>query len=168
MNTPTFYTLGTASKALGVTKPTVRKWIDDGELSATKNEKGHFQIQRADLERLYPEKLHEVETRRQTDSKDDTKTLHPLPPQNDTALQAVIDAHKAVIEEKDKRLSDYEKRLERTEHLLEDKRTDAVKAQSALDAEKAQRPKIKPRKVSLWDVIKNGGAVEVNEVVEVA
>jgi hypothetical protein len=48
------YTLGTAAKATGMTKSALSKAIATGRLSATKNELGRFDIDPAELHRVYP------------------------------------------------------------------------------------------------------------------
>jgi len=47
-------TLGQAAKETGVSKPTISKAINKGRLSATKNEKGEYEIDTAELFRVFP------------------------------------------------------------------------------------------------------------------
>lgn len=47
-------TLGQAAKEVGLSKPGVLKSIKDGKISAQKNEHGHWQIDPAELFRVYP------------------------------------------------------------------------------------------------------------------
>jgi len=47
-------TLGQAAKETGVSKPTISKAISRGRLSASKNEKGEFQIEPSELFRVFP------------------------------------------------------------------------------------------------------------------
>jgi len=49
-----FYTLGTASKATGKAKATIRKAILSGRISAQKNDIGEYQIDPAELHRVFP------------------------------------------------------------------------------------------------------------------
>jgi len=49
-----YLTLGEAEKEVGVTKSTISRAIKDGRLSANRNEHGHFQIDPAELFRVYP------------------------------------------------------------------------------------------------------------------
>jgi len=46
-------TLGQASRETGVHKSTIARAVDDGRLSATKNEHGHYQIDPAELFRVF-------------------------------------------------------------------------------------------------------------------
>ena len=48
------YTLGTAAKASGKSKATISKAIKSGRLSALKDETGVYQIEPAELNRVYP------------------------------------------------------------------------------------------------------------------
>lgn len=48
------YTLGEAAKATGKSKATISKSIKSGRLSALKDENGAFQIDPAELHRVYP------------------------------------------------------------------------------------------------------------------
>jgi hypothetical protein len=48
------YTLGQAAKATGLSKPTISDAIKKGRISARKNESGSFEIDPAELHRVYP------------------------------------------------------------------------------------------------------------------
>jgi hypothetical protein len=48
------HTLGTAAKATGLNKSTVLRAIKSGKVSAAKNEHGEWQIDPAELHRVYP------------------------------------------------------------------------------------------------------------------
>lgn len=48
------YTLGTAAKATGMTKSAIFKAIQKGSISAKKNEMGRYDIDPAELHRVYP------------------------------------------------------------------------------------------------------------------
>lgn len=47
-------TLGQAARETGLSKPTISKAISKGRLSATRNEQGEYQIDPAELFRVYP------------------------------------------------------------------------------------------------------------------
>ena len=49
-----FYTLGEAAKESGKSKSTIKRAIDRGRLSAKKNDKGEWKIDPAELHRVYP------------------------------------------------------------------------------------------------------------------
>jgi hypothetical protein len=48
------YTIGTAAKATGKAKSTISKAINNGTISATKNEDGSYSIDPAELHRVFP------------------------------------------------------------------------------------------------------------------
>lgn len=48
------YTLGSAAKATGLTKSALSKAIQKGRISARKNELGRYEIDPAELHRVYP------------------------------------------------------------------------------------------------------------------
>lgn len=48
------YTLGQAAKATGKAKGTIKNAIDKGRISASKSETGEYQIDPAELHRVYP------------------------------------------------------------------------------------------------------------------
>jgi excisionase family DNA binding protein len=48
------YTLGQAAKATGVSKPTISEAIKKGKISAVRKENGSFEIDPAELHRVYP------------------------------------------------------------------------------------------------------------------
>lgn len=49
-------TLGKAAKEVGISKPSLSAAIKKGKISARKNEKGHYEIDPAELFRVYPPK----------------------------------------------------------------------------------------------------------------
>lgn len=51
---PVAHTLGTAAHAAGVSKSTLRRAIDNGRLSATRREDGSYEIDPAELARVFP------------------------------------------------------------------------------------------------------------------
>lgn len=48
------YTLGQAAKATGLSKPTLSDAIKKGRISASKDDFGRYQIDPAELHRVYP------------------------------------------------------------------------------------------------------------------
>jgi hypothetical protein len=54
MRTMTSYTLATAAAACGLNKSTVFRAIKAGKISATRNEHGEWQIDPAEMHRVYP------------------------------------------------------------------------------------------------------------------
>jgi len=109
-----YLTLGEAEDEVGVAKSTISRAIKAGRLSAKRNEHGHYQIDPAELFRVYPQKPRKDEqaTARNTSQ---TETQQYATPQNSTqqggeTLQWMM-----------KRLDEVESKLESTEKELEDK-----------------------------------------------
>jgi len=57
------YTLGQAAKETGKSKTTIKRAIDKGRLSAKKNDNGEWEIDPAELHRVYPIGEHEAVTK---------------------------------------------------------------------------------------------------------
>jgi len=121
----TLLTLGEAEREVDVTKSTLSRAIKDGRLSATKNEHGHFQIDPAELFRVY-------EPIERNDSEEQGAT-----PERNTTQQAVqqhatpnpdTDEHHMMpwlikrLEETESKLADTESELEAKESALSELR----------------------------------------------
>ncbi len=74
-----FYTLGQAAKATGKTKTTIQVAIKNGRMSASKDDLGRYQIDPAELHRVYP--LTEIEP----------SGLNATSPQKDPEIQSQFD-----------------------------------------------------------------------------
>lgn len=119
------YTLGQAHKATGKSKPTISRAIKNGTISATKNNKGEYQIDPAELHRVFPAVK---------PASNDTGTMkHHETPNNDNVLQAEIEALQKLLAVKDDQISD----------LKEDRENWRQQAQkvTALIEDHSQKPK---------------------------
>ena len=90
------YTLGDAAKATGKSKATISKAIKSGRISATKQETGVFQIDPAELHRVYPP----------TASSEQHETH--LPPPDEQGKSGLIRELQARLEAAQERLADKE------------------------------------------------------------
>ena len=77
------YTLGQASKATGISKPTLSRAIKNGKLSGQKQPDGSFLIDPAELHRVYPLVV--------ATSNDNRNMEHHETPKNPNALQAQLE-----------------------------------------------------------------------------
>ena len=120
------YTLGEASKATGKSKPTIQEQIKKGRISAVKDDLGRYQIDPAELHRLYPPLSSEKpETERD---------LTSLMKEKEAEIRGLQDRLKAVSELKE--------RIEREcEDLREDRNHWRLQAR-ALPAPEAQTPAV--------------------------
>lgn len=189
MNSPAILTLGRAAKLLGRSKPTVSDWCEKGQLPYSKNGKGHYQIQLADLQRLYPDLLREQELKLEANSKPDIKTSQLLTPDNDAALQFIKEltakletSHERVVRQLEEKNARLVTQLAETKSL-EDKRSPEDKARDAQAVAEAERLKSElervkvdieltpktvrtKRRLTLWERLK--GEAEVLEIDEQA
>ena len=98
------HTLGTAAKATGKSKSTILRAIRDGKLSASKNVHGAYQIEPAELHRVYPAQVAQR-------SNDTLRT--PLKNTDETGvLQAELDAARQLAAERQKTIDDLRTRLD--------------------------------------------------------
>lgn len=71
------YTLGTAAKAVGLSKATIHRAIKSGVISAVRKDNGSYEIQPAELHRVYaPVSLNAPETGDMKQSETPPETLH--------------------------------------------------------------------------------------------
>ncbi len=96
-----FYTLGTAAKATGKTKTAIAESIKKGRISAVKDDFGRYQIDPAELHRVYPP-LSEVD--RQEDSQaghDKTQELTTKIMVLEAQLQSIAELKTQIVAERD-------------------------------------------------------------------
>ena len=103
-----FLTLGEAAKVTGKTKGAISKAIKNGRLSAIKNDKGHFQIDPSELQRVYD---YRVDGNTEKETQGNPKETHE------------VNALKQIIEVKDDRIKDLEEDRALIRGLLTDERT---------------------------------------------
>lgn len=119
------FTLGQAAKAASKSKTTISKAVANGRISATRDDKGHYQIQPAELFRVYP-------ATSPIDSKggrDKTPREQAVDTPNTPALQAQIDGLKAQVDLMRESIEDlkeqregWQKQAEASQRLLADHR----------------------------------------------
>lgn len=106
-----YLTLGQAAKEVGKSKGTLSKAVKDGKLSvAKKDENGSFQIDPAELFRVFPKQ----EERNRTGSNEQDAT--PISPKNSDIEQgngSLERAYVSTIEDLRRRLDDAERRSDR-------------------------------------------------------
>jgi len=85
------YTLGEAAKATGKSKPTIQRAIKSGKISASKKEDGTYDIDPAELHRVYPMK--------QSDGNADGDVKQSVTLNNNGRLQVELDAMRRELEQ---------------------------------------------------------------------
>jgi excisionase family DNA binding protein len=111
---PMKYTLGDAAKATGVSKPTISRAIKSGKISGAKDESGIFQLDPAEVHRVWPMKHHS--------SNDDGTLKQTVPSNNEAALQAENTLLRQMVEKAEERETHWRKQAEHSMMLLEDGR----------------------------------------------
>lgn len=119
-----------AHKRAGIAKKTLLKALDDGVLSASKNDLGHWQIDQSELDRVYPQQVVEQERPRGGNRDNTTETLI------ENRVMAVR------LEEQEKTIHRLERDLEKAEQQREGWQAQAER----LLLERPQTPA-----PSLWD-----------------
>ena len=136
---PMKYTLGTAAKATGVAKTTLRRKIKKGEITAHQKEDGTYEIDPAELHRVYPA----VQSAPSSEPDSVERSL-PVAKPDDTAVaqvaQVEVDALKREIEL-------YKDRIE--ELKVERDRWHAQAERLALTDERKREPEVslEPRRL---------------------
>lgn len=85
------YTLGEAAKATGKSKPTIQRAIKSGKISASKKEDGTYDIDPAELHRVYPMK--------QGDGNASGNMKQSVTANDNGRLQAELDAMRRELEQ---------------------------------------------------------------------
>lgn len=118
------YSLKQAAEATGKSKPTILRAIQSGKVSAKKDDNGEWQIDPAELHRVYP-------VAEGTDTRTDTQQEHEIV--NETAML------RREIEIRDERLAAVEEERERERRQSEDTINDLRRR---LDTEGEERRKL--------------------------
>lgn len=122
------FTLGTAAKHVGKSKPTISKAIKDGKLSATKLN-GVYQIDPSELSRVFPSA---PPTQANTDQQSAVSTSIPLAlsEQRNAHLEATVEDLRARLDdmklERDQAIKDAREDRNRVVALLEDQRPKSI------------------------------------------
>ena len=98
------YTLGTAAKATGKSKPTIQRAIKSGKISAKKNENGTYAIDPAELHRVYPPVS--------SNSNDNGTVKQQETPNSNTMLQREIELLREQLDRERDTVTDLRRRLD--------------------------------------------------------
>jgi hypothetical protein len=135
-------TLGKAAKAAGISKPSLSAAIKKGRVSAAKNEKGHYEIDPAELFRVYPPK-----------GKDEQEAnglaLPPANPQktsNSEGLGLLLAEKDKLMDEKDRSIARLEEEKDQIRKDLEAQREQAKRITLLLEHKTKE-----PEKSDKWE-----------------
>ena len=98
------YTLGTAAKATGKSKPTIHRAIKSGKISATRKEDGSYEIDPAELHRVFD---------LVTDNSNETGSIKQSEtPNSDAMLQGQIEIFRELLKQVEGERDDLRRRLD--------------------------------------------------------
>lgn len=98
------YTVGTAAKATGKSKPTITRAIQSGKISAERLEDGSYKIDAAELHRVFPPLP--------LASNDTPVLTQPETPSETGGLQVEVKMLRELLDAKDDTISDLRRRLD--------------------------------------------------------
>lgn len=135
-------TLGQAAKLTGKHKTTLRKAIDRGDISASKNRFGHFEIDPSELTRVYPAVSNDPPDNTENSVLLDAEK-QPINSDIDTIVKAKDDQieslnkqHEIIRGLLENKVSSADKEIERLRELVERHQQTAEKAKIALAVER--------------------------------
>jgi len=144
-----YLTLGEAEDEVGVAKSTISRAIKAGRLSASRNEHGHYQIDPAELFRVYPPKAAKA-------SNDDERNTTQQPVQQDATPQNAPVQNETVrwmikrLEETESKLASVEQELDEKEQAYNELREaysvlpspEAFETKLAAEVERLEQEKV--------------------------
>lgn len=136
--------LNKAEKVAGKTKKTIRKDLDDGSLSGTKNSRGHWEIEESELARFYD---------LNTDDLVSTPTPTPLDTTPDDVENRIKIAELQATLEAERKLT--ESLSEQIEQLREDAKEQRADFRQTLAVLEDQRAKPWVDTRGWWDRLRN-------------
>jgi hypothetical protein len=114
-------TLNKAAKMCGKAKSTILEAIKSGRLSASKNAKGYYSIDPAELSRVFPFEIID-HTNPVTERTQEPKPTTVENTQNTNALEREVNLLREMLEKAETNADHWRKMAERQQSLIEDKR----------------------------------------------
>jgi excisionase family DNA binding protein len=106
-----FYTVGTAAKATGKSKPTITRAINKGQISAIRQEDGSYRIDPAELHRVFQPVTH--------DGNANGDKTHGETPSNNGLLQGTVEVLRELVRQIEGERDDLRRRLDNSETARE-------------------------------------------------
>lgn len=163
----TTLTLGEAARETGKSKTTIHNAVKSGKVSGRKGSNGEYQIDPAELFRVYPPAKSAGE---QVNGPVNTQSERDVTPKFNgsegevNALKQLIEQLESRLEEKDERISEYKTRIAQSDNLLTDQRSDTEKARAALASERNKPTlRVDKRRLTLKERVFGGFVPEVKK-----
>lgn len=112
------YTLGTAAKATGKSRTTILRAIESGRISAQKNDIGHYQIDPAELHRVFPPKEQGNNPRNSKMERDATQDATGVTVNENVVLRKEIELLREQLEREKEQADHWRQQAERVSLLL--------------------------------------------------
>jgi hypothetical protein len=147
------YTLRQAAEATGKTKPTILRAIQSGKISAKKDDHGEWEIDPAELHRVY-QLIPESDT--STDTRTDARNAENS--NESDALRQEATLLREMLSERDKRLADKDGVIDDLRTRLDAEAEERRRTQAQLTAlltdqrAKAEPPVPEPKRRSWWRI----------------
>jgi len=140
------YTLKQAAEATGKTKPTILRAIQKGKISAKKDEHGEWEIEPAELHRVYhPTDDTDTPSDTRTDVRNDENTIES------EALRQEVALLREMLAERDRRVADKDGVIDDLRGRLDTEAEERRRTQAQLTALLTdQRPQPAPERRGWW------------------
>lgn len=126
-------TLGQASKATGISKTAIARAASKGRLSASRNELGEYQIDPAELFRVYPPK-----------GSEDSQAKQDETPKDSSGLQAQIEILRELVRQIESERDDLRERLDRSEQEASTANAEARRLTLMITDQRQKEPSAPP------------------------
>lgn len=124
------YTAGQAAQAAGISTPTITRAIKSGKISATKDHTGAWQIEPAELHRVYQIESHLKDS--------ETQMKSDVTPLKDNALQVDVEVLRARLEAAEALNAERADQIQYLRSQVETEAAERRRAQAVLTDERAK------------------------------
>ena len=147
-----------ASKRVGKSKASIIRDIGNGKLSASRNERGHYQIDPSELARVYGaetlETAHETPRAVSRDASDPAETCSKI-----EVLRSELSAARQTIEDRDKELHHRDRTIDDLRDRLDKEGEERRKLTAMITDQREPVPPPEPRTAPRWWLVLTAGLV---------
>jgi excisionase family DNA binding protein len=141
-----FYTVGTAAKATGKSKPTITRAIKKGQISAAREEDGSYRIDPAELHRVFPPVTSDGNANGDM-TRDETRI-------NNGMLQGTAEVLRELVRQLESERDDLRRRLDDASEGLKQEREERRRITALLTDQRAKSETPRP---GFWRRLFDGG-----------